>query len=101
MCPRGHGHHGTIIVGTDGAGEIVGGIERFAQRRYLDHPDALRRELSLLAKPQERIDWDERRVIRTPAMVQDDCAIGVLHIERVGIATSATGVTGVEREVLS
>ena len=27
----------------------------------------------------ERIDWDERRVVRTPAFLQDDCAIGVLR----------------------
>jgi hypothetical protein len=70
-----------IVIGTDGAGEIVGGIERFAGRRYVDHPDVLRRELSVLAKSQERIDWDERRVIRTPAVLQDDCAIAVLSWE--------------------
>ena len=77
-----------IVVGTDGAAEIIGGIERFAGRRYVEHADALRRELAILAKPQERIDWDARRVVRTPAMLQDDCAIGVLRIEREAVATS-------------
>jgi hypothetical protein len=77
-----------IIVGTDGAAEIIGGVERLAGRRYVEHADALRRELAILAKPQERIDWDARRVIRTPAMLQDDCAIGVLRFERLSVATS-------------
>jgi hypothetical protein len=77
-----------IIVGTDGAAEIIGGVERFASRRYVEHADALRRELSMLAKPQERIDWEARRVVRTPAMLQDDCAIGVLRFERPSVATS-------------
>ena len=71
----------TIIIGTDGATELTGGIERFATSRFLDHPDALRRELAVLARPHERIDWDERRIIRAPAALQDDCAIGVLRRE--------------------
>ncbi|HSD89286.1 MAG TPA: protein phosphatase 2C domain-containing protein [Kofleriaceae bacterium] len=71
----------TIIIGTDGAIAISGGIERFATSRFLDHPDALRRELAVLARPHEHIDWDERRVIRTPAVLQDDCAIAVLRRE--------------------
>jgi hypothetical protein len=67
-----------IVIATDGASEIDG-LERFAANRYLDHPDALRRELALLARSHERIDWDERRVVRTPAVLQDDCAIGVVR----------------------
>lgn len=71
----------TVIIGTDGAAELHGGIERFAGARFLDHPDLLRRELALLARSVERIDWDERRVVRTPAVLQDDCAIAVLRRE--------------------
>ena len=86
----------TIVIGTDGAGEILGGVERFAGRRFIDHPDVLRRELSLLAKTQERIDWDERRVVRTPAMLQDDCAIGVLRWEPERVTASDESLVSVE-----
>lgn len=69
----------TIVVGTDGVCELDAGLARFAAAKYVEHPDALRRELAVLARSAERIDWDERRVVRTPALLQDDCAIGVLH----------------------
>jgi hypothetical protein len=88
-------HCGSIVIGTDGASEIIGGVEKFAGRRYVDHPDALRRELALLARPAERIDWDERRVVRTPASLQDDCAIAVLRWEPASAAASWS-VVGVE-----
>lgn len=69
----------TIVVATDGATELERGLECFTASRFIEHPDALRRELAVLARAQERIDWDERRVVRTPARLQDDCAIGVIH----------------------
>jgi hypothetical protein len=75
----------SIIVATDGALDLLdardvdGSLARFAEPRYLAHPDALRRQLTVLARAHERIDWDERRVVRTPAPLQDDCAIGVLR----------------------
>ncbi len=71
-----------IVVGTDGATELESGLECFTAARFVEHPDALRRELAVLARVHERIDWDERRVVRTPARLQDDCAIGVLHRRR-------------------
>ncbi len=79
----------SIVVATDGASDLAtdtmfvarGGLPRFAQRAFVDHPDALRRHLAVLARAGERIDWDERRVVRTPAVLQDDCAIGVLTWE--------------------
>jgi hypothetical protein len=70
---------GAIVIATDGAAELDGGLERFAAHKFVDHPDALRRHLAVLARPPERIDWDERRVVRMPAALQDDCAIGVLR----------------------
>jgi len=70
---------GSIVIATDGAADLDGGLERFAADKFVDHPDALRRHLAVLARSPERIDWDERRVVRTPAMLQDDCAIGVLR----------------------
>ncbi len=69
----------TIIVATDGACDLDTGLEGFATHKNLEHPDALRRQLALLARSDERIDWDARRVIRTPARLQDDCAVAVLH----------------------
>jgi hypothetical protein len=68
-----------IVIATDGATDIAGGIERFAADKLVSHPDAMRRQLALLARSGERIDWDERRVVRTPAVLQDDCAVGVLR----------------------
>ncbi|NVB80474.1 MAG: hypothetical protein HOV81_18925 [Kofleriaceae bacterium] len=79
----------SIVVATDGASDLAtdlafvsrGGLAQFAARTFVDHPDALRRHLAVLARAGERIDWDERRVVRTPAVLQDDCAIGVLARE--------------------
>ena len=58
---------------------------------------ALRRELTMRAKPQERIDWEARRVVRTPAELQDDCAIAVLRWEPARIDESLV----VEEQVVS
>lgn len=69
----------TLIVATDGATDLETGLERFAEPRLIAHPDALRRQLALLARSGERIDWDARRVVRTPAPLQDDCAVAVLR----------------------
>jgi len=68
---------GAVVVGTDGACEL--GLSRFTERRFVDHPDALRRELARCARPVERIDWDARRVERRPALLQDDGAVAVLR----------------------
>jgi hypothetical protein len=70
---------GAIVIATDGACELDGGLENFAASKFVEHPDALRRHLVVLARTDERIDWAERRVVRTPAALQDDCAIGVLR----------------------
>jgi hypothetical protein len=69
----------TIAVATDGAIELVDGLAPFTAARFVAHPDALRRRLAILARPAERIDWAERRVVRVPAMLQDDCAIAILR----------------------
>jgi hypothetical protein len=67
-----------IAIATDGAAELGDGLARFTSPRFVGHPDALRRELAVRARSDERIDWDERRVVRVPAQLQDDCAIAVL-----------------------
>ena len=66
-----------VAIGTDGATEVE--LARFAQPRYLEHADRARRELAVLARGREVIDWNERRVTRT-AELQDDCAIAVVKV---------------------
>lgn len=67
----------SVIVATDGVAEI--GLDRFAGiDRFVAHPDALRRQLAVFARAHERIDWDARRVDRTPALLQDDGAVAML-----------------------
>lgn len=67
----------SVIVATDGVAEI--GLDHFAGLdRLVDHPDALRRQLATLARGNERIDWNARRVERTPALLQDDGAVAML-----------------------
>lgn len=68
-----------VAIATDGALDLGGDVARFAQPRYLDHADRARRELSVLARGREVIDWQERRVVRT-AELQDDCAIAVVRV---------------------
>jgi hypothetical protein len=68
-----------VAITTDGALDLGGDVARFAQPRYLEHADRARRELSVLARGREVIDWNERRVVRT-AELQDDCAIAVVRV---------------------
>jgi hypothetical protein len=68
-----------VALGTDGATELAGGLARFADTRYLEHADRARRELAVLARGREVIEWDERRVVRT-AELHDDCAIAVVRL---------------------
>jgi hypothetical protein len=68
-----------VALGTDGAGELAGGLGRFTDPCYLAHADRARRELAVLARGREVIDWDERRVVRT-AELHDDCAIAVVRL---------------------
>jgi len=68
---------GSVMVATDGAAELdLAGV---TDDRTLAHPDGLRRRLAVLARGGERIDWDARRIVRTPAALQDDAAIAVLR----------------------
>jgi hypothetical protein len=68
-----------VIVATDGA--IEAGLEVLDDKCFA-HPDALRRKLAVLAKGGERIDWEARRVVRSPAVLQDDGAIAALRWTR-------------------
>ena len=68
-----------IVVASDGLAPDA--LPAFAQPRFVAHADALRRELAVRARAGERIAWDERRVVHTPAALQDDGAVGVLLSE--------------------
>jgi hypothetical protein len=69
---------GSVLVATDGPAEV--GLDAFdGGERYLRNPDALRRHLAVLARGDERIDWDSRRVERRAAALQDDGAIALLQ----------------------
>jgi hypothetical protein len=68
-----------VAIGTDGATELAGGLARFAGPRYLEHADRVRRELAVLARGREVIEWDERRVMRI-AELHDDCAVAVVRL---------------------
>lgn len=67
---------GAIVVATDGVAEL--GLDAISIERALAHPDGLRRRLTLLARGEETIEWDARRVVRTPARLQDDGAAAIL-----------------------
>lgn len=69
----------TIAVATDGVGDLAGGLVPLTARRFVDHPDALRRHLAVLARPRERIEWSEQRVVREAAALQDDCAVAIIR----------------------
>ncbi len=72
---------GSVVVATDGVAEL--GLESYADAaaldRFLAHPDALRRQLALHARNDEHVDWDARRIVRRPALLQDDGAVAVLR----------------------
>jgi hypothetical protein len=71
---------GELVIATDGVVELAraGRLGELLEPRALGHPDGLRRRLAVLARGGERIDWDARRVVRTPAALQDDGAIAVV-----------------------
>ncbi|HZJ63240.1 MAG TPA: protein phosphatase 2C domain-containing protein [Kofleriaceae bacterium] len=71
---------GSVMVATDGAAELgLAELAGLVDEAMLAHADGLRRRLTVLARGGERVDWEARRVVRTPAALQDDGAIAVLR----------------------
>ncbi|HEY4176332.1 MAG TPA: protein phosphatase 2C domain-containing protein [Kofleriaceae bacterium] len=74
----------SVIIATDGVAEMRANDQLAVARisrdpaAFVANPDALRRYLAKQAKSDERIDWATQRVIRTPAHLQDDGAIGLI-----------------------
>lgn len=71
-----------IVVATDGIADLEHDFGVFADPAFVAHPDRLRRRLVQLAQHDERIDWAAQRVVRTPALLQDDCAIAIIEVTR-------------------
>jgi len=67
-----------IVIATDGAADLEYDLAAFGTTSTTN-PDALRRRLALLARSEERIAWGEGRVQRSPAVLQDDCAVAILE----------------------
>jgi len=67
-----------VVIATDGAQDLDYDLAAFGAIS-LTNPDSLRRRLAILARGEERIAWGEGRVYRTPAVLQDDCAVAILE----------------------
>lgn len=68
-----------VSVCTDGISDLPTPLADLTAERFVRHPDALRRHLTVLARSTESIDWDTRRIARTPAPLQDDGAAAVMR----------------------
>jgi hypothetical protein len=71
-------HAARIIVATDGIDDLERDFSTFTPA-LVAHPDGLRRKLAQLSRSEERIDWLKQRVIRAPAVLQDDLAIAIIE----------------------
>jgi hypothetical protein len=74
----------SILIGTDGLASLMGAeappLRRFwTDDLYFRNPAALTRRLTVANRPQARIDWDRRRVERTPGLLPDDTSLIVLR----------------------
>jgi hypothetical protein len=67
-----------IVIATDGVEGLDHDLAVFGAVST-GNPDALRRKLALFARGEERIAWGEGRVHRSPAVLQDDCAVAILE----------------------
>jgi hypothetical protein len=80
-----------VLVGTDGAadladlacralpdGGVVGPLRQFWEDdRYFANRDAVRRRLAIVNREVTRPLWDERRIERTPGLLDDDTTLVV------------------------
>lgn len=87
----------SIVVATDGAQEwrevekrclpgttdLVGPIEQLWENdRFFEHPDTLRRKLARMNRNVVRPLWDERRLDRPPALLDDDTTVAVIRAKK-------------------
>jgi hypothetical protein len=82
----------SLVVGSDGVGELVDGdrivsdmpsfSDLWADDAFFSNPDALRRRLAKLNQPRRDIDWERRRVRKTAAVLDDDTSLVVIRRRR-------------------
>lgn len=65
-----------IAIATDGASALPC-LDDLAVDVVFRNPAALTRRLALLAEDQLEIDWEARRIVRTPAVLDDDTTIAL------------------------
>jgi hypothetical protein len=65
-----------VAIATDGASALPC-LNELAADVVFRNPAALTRKLALLAEDQVEIDWEERRVVRTPALLDDDTTVAM------------------------
>ncbi len=70
-----------VAIATDGAGALPD-LGDLAVDIVFRNPAALTRRLSLLAEDAVEIDWDARRVVRRPALLDDDTTIAMARWSR-------------------
>lgn len=89
---------GTVLLGTDGAadlldleerlvpggeGEVVGPLRRFWEEpRHFTNRDAVRRRLARINREITRPVWGERRLAKEPGLLEDDTTIVVVRRRR-------------------
>jgi hypothetical protein len=66
-----------LAIASDGAGALVEGIAQLSSELVFRNPAALTRKLALLAEDAVEIDWDQRRVDRRAAVLDDDTTIAL------------------------
>jgi hypothetical protein len=72
-----------VAIASDGAGALPC-LDDLAADVVFRNPAALTRKLALLAEDQVEIDWEARRVVRTPAVLDDDTTIAMARWSRAG-----------------
>jgi len=70
---------GCVAIASDGIDDLPGGLAALITAPNVRHPDGLRRQLELAARPREQIDWTEQRVTRIAGALHDDTAVAVLQ----------------------
>lgn len=84
----------SILIGTDGVGDLmalaernfpgkskaIGAIGQFWEEdRYFKNPDIVRRQLSLMARKVQKIDWENRQAIEEVGLLPDDTTLMVIR----------------------
>jgi hypothetical protein len=72
----------SLLVATDGLAALLAEQPLpplWAEDRYFRNPAALGRQLTMLNRPRTCIDWERRRVRRSPGMLPDDTTVITLR----------------------